>query len=132
MRLDQDQLLERLDELEFFPEFVSELDWYLEHYINCKNFEVVSRLLESGASPNSKNDLDDYLFHLLDRYQSEKSTAGELILSLLTLLLEKGANPNRVVMNNQRAYDYSVHRKLPELTELLLKYGANKELREFI
>ena len=132
MRLNQDQLLERLGELEFFPEFVKELDRYLEHYINIKDINMVTKLLESGASPNSKYDLDDYLFHLLDCYQSEKTTSGDLIFSLLTLLLKNGANPDRVVMNNQRAYDYSVSRKLPELTELFLKYGANKELREWI
>ena len=132
MNLDRTQLLVRIEEIEFFPEFKKELDWYLPQYILVKDLIMVEALLKAGASPNSKENLDDYLLHLLHEYEVEKTLSGKTILALFEILLEYGANPNRVVMNNQRAYDYTLSRRLNVLKDLLLAYGATIEKREWI
>jgi len=132
MQLDRVELLDKLRELEYFPEFTEELDHYLPKYIRDKDLEVVQVLLKAGANPNPKESLNCYLLGLLFEYQAVKTTAGEAVLELLQILLEYGANPNRIVMNNQRAYDYSVSKKHPEVEKILLKHGAIRELRKWL
>jgi ankyrin repeat protein len=130
--LSKQDLIEKLEEIEFFPELKSELDKYLSNFIQTKDLEIIEKLLTAGANPNSKEDLDDYLLYLLHEFEVEKNTNGEIILSIIEYLLKNGANPNRVAMNNLRAYDYAVGRSTKEVAALLEKFGADKKLREAI
>ena len=130
--LSKQDLIEKLEEIEFFPELKNELDKYLSNFIQIKDLEIIKKLLTAGANPNSKEDLDDYLLYLLHEFEVEKNTNGEIILSIIEYLLKNGANPNRVAMNNLRAYDYAVGRSTKEVAELLEKFGADKKLREAI
>ena len=130
--LPRQKLIEKLDEIEFYPEFKTNLDEYLPNFIHNCDIELIQMLLDAGASPNAKDHLDDFLFHLLHEYEVTKTTKGELILSIMKVLLKSGADPNIVVMGNYRAYDYAVCYNLYEVKELLENYGVDKQLREYI
>jgi hypothetical protein len=132
LRLSRDELLERLELIDCFPELKSDLGLFLERYVYNKDLEVVERLLAAGADPNATEDLHDYMLWLLHEYLATKSTSGERILALMEVLLQGGANPNRIAMNNLRAYDYARQYKLEPLVSILEKYGVDKSLREFM
>ncbi|MBB6343011.1 hypothetical protein HNP49_003205 [Pseudomonas fluvialis] len=118
--LTREDLLEKLENIEFYDEVKADLDFYLSHYILTKDLPSIQKLLAAGANPNPENDLDDYILYLLHEYQVEKSTRGTLILEITEMLLKYGANPNRVTTNNLRAYDYSVtQHKCAEFSQLL-------------
>lgn len=126
----KDDLLAQLENIELYPELLEYFDYFLAQYVRARDLEVVKKLLEAGANPNARDDLDDYLLYLMHEYEVTKSSDGERVLALMAMLLEYGANANRVVMNNLRAYDYSVSLKVPPVKELLEKYGADKKLRK--
>ncbi len=130
--LNRDQLKERIEELVLSPELISELNIYLNEYIRKIDLEIVNLLLQAGADPNPKQDLDDYLFYLYDEYRITKSTTGEIVLELMNELLKAGANPNRVWCNNYRAYDYAVENNVTAVKELLENHGVDKKLRKYI
>jgi hypothetical protein len=130
--LDRETIIERLNELELWPELKEELDVYLVNAVYSKDFLLIQSLLKADANPNPKDDLDCYIHHLLHEYQVEKTTKGSLILSIVELLLKYGANPNRVWCNNQRAYDYAKAWHVSPFVELLEKYGADTKEREYI
>ncbi|UZE97193.1 hypothetical protein [Alkalimarinus alittae] len=127
--MERQELLDTIEEIEFFPERKDELFSYLENYLHKKDFEVIEKLLRAGAQPNSKDALSDYFLYLLHEYQVEKAINGSLILTIIDLLLKHGGNPNRVAMNNWRAYDYAVAYEVSEVANLLLRYGAKPEIR---
>ncbi|WP_020405016.1 ankyrin repeat domain-containing protein [Hahella ganghwensis] len=130
MNPDREEILEKLEEIEFWPDLKKQLENYLACAIGQKDIESIKALLKAGANPNPIDDLDDHLHHLLHEYQVEKTTKGELILSIVEALLKYGANPNRVWSNNLRAYDYAVSWNVGAIVELLENYGADKELRK--
>lgn len=130
--LNRDLLQERLEEIEFWPELISELSFYLSKYVREKDLNLVRLLLKAGADPNPKQDLEDYLFYLYDEYVITKSTTGDIVLELMNELLKAGANPNRVWCNNYRAYDYAVENNVSPIKELLENYGADKMLRKYM
>jgi ankyrin repeat protein len=130
--LDRETIIERLEEIELWPELAGELHIYLSNAVFSKDIQYIEALLKAGANPNPKNDLDCYIYHLLHEYQVEKTTKGDLILSIVELLLKYGTNPNRVWCNNQRAYDYAKAWHVSQFVELLEKYGADMKLREYI
>ncbi|MES9834531.1 MAG: hypothetical protein ABW139_20050 [Candidatus Thiodiazotropha sp. DIVDIV] len=132
MVLDRETLIERLKELELWPELEEELHRYLGNAVYSKDFEYIQALLKAGANPNPKDNLDCYIQHYLHEYQVEKTTKGRLILEIVELLLKYGANPNRVWCNNQRAYDYAKAWHVSPFVELLKKYGADTKEREYI
>jgi len=129
---DKEEILEKLDEIEFWPELKEQLEPYLDNAIGLKDIEFIEALLKAGANPNPRDNLNCHLHHLLHEYQVEKTTRGDLVLSIIELLLKFGANPNRVWCNNLRAYDYAVSWNVGPVIELLEQYGANKELRESV
>jgi ankyrin repeat protein len=53
--------------------------------VRNQNTAEVKRLLDIGGSPNEKNEMGDYLLH---------DAVLEADLATVTLLLERGANPN--------------------------------------
>jgi len=126
----KEEILTKLEEIEFWPDLKAQLEFYLDNAINLKDIDFIETLLKAGANPNPKEGLNCHLHHLLHEYQVEKTTKGEMILSIIELLLKFGANPNRVWGNNLRAYDYAVSWKIGPVIEVLEKYGADKELRE--
>jgi len=130
--LSREALLEQLKELDFRPELAADLNLYLKNYLFNKDLQLIKALLESGADPNPKSDLDCWLHHFLHEYLSNRILNGELILCIVELLLKHGANPNRVWCNNQRAYDYAIEYKITPFSILLEQYGASTELREYI
>lgn len=130
--LSREDLLGQIGEIEFRPDLAPDLDFNLENYLYTKDLEMISVLLQSGANPNPKNDLDCWLQHFLHEYISNRTLHGEIILSIVETLLKHGTNPNRVWANNQRAYDYAIDYKVEPFVLLLEKYGANTELREYI
>ena len=130
--LTRETLIEKIQEIEFWPELLDDLNFYLRSYLDRKDLEVIRLLLSIGANPNPDDDLDCYLTHLLYEYRSNKTLHGDLILSIMELLLVAGADANRVWCNNYRAYDYAVYWNLQPIAKLLEKYGANKKLRDYI
>jgi hypothetical protein len=131
--LERSELLNALEELEFFPELKKELSVYLYQYVHQSDLEMIQLLLKAGANPNPKENLDCYLHHLLHEYIVTKSTKGEYILQIARSLLAAGANPNRVWSNNWRAYDYAADDNyVSEYAALLLEYGADPFIREKI
>ena len=130
--LSREELLDKISELEFYPELTTDLGIYLQNYLFGKDLQVVKALLVAGANPNPESNLDCWLHHFLHEYRSNKTLHGELILAIVETLLEHGANPNRVWCNNLRAYDYALSYEVLPFTSLLEKYGANTELRESI
>lgn len=132
MKLERESLLERLDEIELWPELIGELNLYLGDAIQAKDIALIKPLLHSGANPNPKANLDCYLYYLLHEYQVEKVLNGELILSIFELILQNGANPNRVWGNNLRAYDYAIAWGVEPISNLLEQYGADRNLRDVI
>ncbi len=130
--MNRQDILNILDEMEFFPEKREEVFSYLPDFIHSLDLEVIGKLLEAGASPHAKDNLADYLYYLLSEYQSTYLLHGKAILAIMELLLKAGANPNGVWSNNWRAYDYAVAYKIPEIVELLNRYGASQSLREKI
>jgi hypothetical protein len=130
--LTKEELIEKLEEIELYPELKKGLGEYLSDYVHQKDLKVVTKLLKAGANPNSAEGLNDYLLYLLHEYEVEKNTNGELVLLIMKTLLENGANPNRVAMNNLRAYDYAVAHNTIKVAKLLREYEVNVELREVI
>jgi ankyrin repeat protein len=130
--LDRETIIERLKEIELWEELKGELHFLLANAIASKDYEYIEALLKAGANPNPKDDLDCHIQYLLHEFKVEKTTKGELILSIVELLLQHGANPNRVWCNNQRAYDYAVSWNVSPFAKLLEKYGADTKLREYI
>ena len=130
--MSRDELIERIEEIAIWPEIRSGLDNYINQYVHVKDKEMVKHLLEAGADPNPKEDLDCYLHHLFHEYKASKTTAGDRILELLKVLLEAGADPNRVWCNNWRAYDYAATEGVEPVSRLLEKYGADRAIREYI
>ncbi len=130
--LTREILIQKLQEIEFWPELLDDLNFYLKSYLYSKDLEVIKLLLSNGANPNPDDSLNCYLHHFLHEYQSNKSLHGELILSIMEQLLMAGADTNRVWCNNYRAYDYAIYWDIRPVAELLEKYGANKKMREYI
>ena len=130
--LTRDELIEKLAELEYFPELKPKLDQWLPHYIYAQDLEVVELLLASGANPNPSDDLDCYLHYLLHEYSVSRSTSGPKVLEIMEALLCAGANPNRVWSGNWRAYDYAISHNVEHIARLLEKYGATKVKREYM
>lgn len=128
----REELKEKIEELEFWPELSTQLDWYLKDFLYNKDVEMISILLQAGANPNPKRGLDCWLHHFLHEYITNRTANGELILNIVELLLMHGANPNRVWSNNLRAYDYAIHWDIKPFSVLLEGYGASTELRECI
>jgi len=126
------ELLEKLGEIELWPEVKSELNGRLKLAVLSKDLEFVKALVRAGANPNPEHNLDCFMHHLLHEYRVGRSTNGELILELITILLEAGANPNRIWGNNLRAYDYATRKYDSPVRLLLEKYGADKNPREAI
>ena len=132
LTLTREELIEKLEEIECWPEHRHYLGCYLHQYIHSKDIEIVELLLKAGADPNPQDDLDCYLHHLFHEYKVTKTTAGDQLLKLMQVLLEAGANPNRVWCNNYRAYDYAAAEGVEPIIELLEKYGANRKTRRYI
>jgi ankyrin repeat protein len=132
VQLNREQLKEKIEELEFWPELSSQLDFYLKDFLYNKDIEMITILLKAGASPNPKEDLDCWLHHFYEEYMTNKTLHGELILKIVELLLIHGANPNRLWSNNLRAYDFAIHWGIKPFTALLEKHGVDLELRESI
>jgi ankyrin repeat protein len=132
VELTREEVLVKLDEIEFWPELKLQFQHYLDSSINQKDVVFLEALLKAGADPNPADNLNCYLHHLLHEYQVEKTTNGALVLSIMESLLKHGANPNRVWSNNLRAYDYAVSWGISPVAEMLEKYGADKNLREAI
>ena len=130
--LNRTELLEKIEEIKFWPELVPFLKYYLEHYIEVLDEYMVQKLLENGADPNPDNELHCHLGCLLHEYRVVYTTGSKSILKIMELLLMYGADPNRIWMNNLRAYDYAVRNNENEITDLLEKYGAYKYSREKI
>lgn len=126
------EILDTLIYLEYFPEKKETVFSYLEDYIHKMDVEMIDKLLEAGASPQAKDELSDYLHHLLSEYQTSKTLHGEKILIITEALLRAGANPNGVWCNNWRAYDYAVENGINEMKELLEKYGAETKVRNYV
>ncbi len=128
----REQLKEKIEELELWPELLTQLDLHLTQFLYSKDLEMISILLQAGANPNPKSDLDCWLHHFLHEYITNRILHGELILNIVELLLRHGANPNRVWCNNLRAYDYAIEYEIKPFAEILKEYGVNPELRESI
>ena len=130
--LTREELKETVEELAFHPEVRRHLDSYLNQYVHAKDLEMVKLLLKAGANPNPIDNLDCYLHHLLHEYEATKTTSGEMVLSLMGVLLEGGASPNRPWCNNWRAYDYAASQNIEPVATLLLQYGADPKIREYV
>lgn len=130
--MNRQDILDFLDEIEFFPEKREEVFSYLQDFICSLDLEVVGKLLEAGASPQAKDNLSDYLYYLLNEYQNTHTLHGDRILLLMEMLLKAGANPDGIWCNNWRAYDYAVAYEISEIIELLKKYGASQVGRQKI
>ena len=128
--LDRHELIQKLNEIELWPEILSDLDFYLEHSLSLLDLELIKILLQHGANPSAKEDIDCFLHDLLHKYLANKTLKGDLILSVMEELLKAGANPNRIWSNNLRAYDYAKTWGVQAISDLLEKYGVDKELRE--
>lgn len=126
------ELLDQLDDLIISGELDFPLDSYLYKAISEKKISAIKKLIQAGANPDGPEPLKNYLLLLMHEYQVERTLHGEDIIKVMEVLLENGANPNLVAMNNLRAYDYCVSYGLSELSEVLLKHGASPELREAI
>lgn len=125
--LTRNELVEKLEEIEFWPELEPHLDCYLDHYIHAKDVEIIRMLVNAGANPNPKSGADCYLRGLLHEYHATRSLKGALVIEIMELLLEFGADPNRVWGCNLRAYDLC---DVPVITQLLERYGADPAARE--
>lgn len=127
--LSKHELIEKLEEIEYWPELVPDLDSYLDSYIHAKDVDMVRQLLLAGANPNPDNSGNCYLFHLLHEYHANRTLKGAVVLQIVELLLQFGADPNRIWGCNLRAYDMC---DVPAIAQLLEKYGADPTPREAI
>ena len=84
--MNREDILEKFEEIEFFSELKSEIFSYLPDYIYSEDLYMVRKLVKAGASPNSKDNTDDYLHHLLSVYQVTRSSKGDIILELMIML----------------------------------------------
>lgn len=128
--LDRNKLLELLGEIDEIPELKDHLNYYVARFVAEKDRYALERLFAAGASANSTDPLDDYLRLLLHEYEVERTLNGSEILAIMELLLENGANPNRITDNNLRAYDYALSHKTISVVVLLDRYGADRSPRE--
>ncbi len=128
--LTREQLKEKIEELECWPELATELDWYLQKFLYDNDLEMASILLRAGVNRTPNGDLSCWLFPFLQEYMTNRTLHGELILNIVELLLRYGANPNQVWSNNLRAYDYAIYWGIEPFSTLLEKHGANPQLRE--
>ena len=132
LTLTREELIEKLEEIECWPEVLPDLNNYLNQYVQSKDVELVRLLLNAGADPNPEDQLDCYLHQLFHEYKVTQTTAGDRILELMKVMLEAGANPNRVWCNNWRAYDYAATEGVEPVARLLEQCGADSTIREYI
>lgn len=131
--LTRDDLLENLDTYRDEPEFVALRNAYLQNAVHTKDVRLVTALLDAGAGPDICEPWGDSLLHyLVHEFQVLRSTQGKTIVTILELLITKGANPEQVGANNWRALDIAIDRELHELVSLFVRHGANPAQREFI
>jgi hypothetical protein len=126
------ELFDLLSDIELYPELRADFSAYMGNFINHADTEAVARLLAAGASPTSSIAHDDYLYILYHQYQVNRTLRGDTILRLMEMLLSHGADPNRIIDNNLRVYDLASGHGENEVRLLLVKYGAERQLRKVL
>ena len=88
-------------------------------------YHVIKYLLENGADPNKpakdNENSQTPIYEAVRQFHKNQS----IYFQLISLLLEKGANPN-VIYNEESPLTLAIHKhKNFELIKLLIKYGAD-------
>ncbi|MBK9494879.1 MAG: hypothetical protein IPO08_10125 [Xanthomonadales bacterium] len=129
----RDEILGDFDALRDEPGFLAFRNVYLEQAVQQGDLPLAKAMLELGADPNASEVADEgYLHDLYWQYRQRPSTSEHIVLSIATLLLEAGADPNRIGCNNYRAYDLALQSGASELASILLLAGAHPAERPFV
>ncbi len=129
---ERDYVVENIEYLIFEESFIKNMPFYLRMAVDNFDLDFLKVLLKSGADPDintwaqyaTRN--HGYLHELIHAYHSQRVTHGELIESMMKLLLGAGADPNRPGDNN--AAPIQICRDSSEsIKNLLLSYGASPE-----
>jgi len=94
------------------------------------DIELARAMLRLGANVDGED--QGFLVELWWQYSSARSMSGAAIMAMLSLLLDAGANPDRVGCNNFRAVDLAMSAGHDEVAGLLLGAGAHATPREFL
>jgi len=93
----------------------------LHHASQIGNREIISRLVQKGASINAVNELKQSALHLATTHSQ---------LEAAEALLKFGINPNIRDNRSEAALHLAAENGLTELAEVLLKHGADIKVRD--
>jgi hypothetical protein len=132
-KLSRDEILEHIEVFREHPDFVQSRNSYLQSAVYAKDLQLVEALLKAGAGPDWVSDTGEtFLHYLTHEYQVTRTSQGPLVLQLATLLLTYGADPEMVGAGNWRAVDRCIYHHIDEMRDLLVQFGANPTLREYV
>lgn len=97
------------------------LEKELVNAIRSGDLDTVKNLTEKGVNVNATTDLGDPL--------PDAILHSPLPIPIAQQLLKHGANPNSQDMFGQTALWYAVHKRNPDMVKLLLKYGADVNIK---
>ncbi len=95
--------------------------------IKMKKPEVLKALLEAGANPNSTG--GSFNTPALKMVVATSSIQTDMMLKMIELLLDNSADINSLSEDNSGVLHSAAYTARKEVIELLLKEGANKDLK---
>lgn len=90
-----------------------------------KNLKIAKMLLKSGADINIKHQGNSLLYSAVMNNYSPVQEKGEKNIDVVKFMLDRGAKVNDGQNGESHPLIFAVHKSDPEMTELLLKNGAN-------
>lgn len=114
-------------------EFISSREHYLRDAVDELDLELIEALLKARANPNLVDCQGaDLLQRLCRNYATGQTSDETRLFKAIELLLKYGADPNRIGPDKRRAVDRCIEKNVENLINLLVKYGADEKLRDYI
>jgi len=131
-----DEGVNDLDSGTYIPPLNKE-GWLPFNILGTEQIEKAKILLEHGADPNlTSPNLQDFpplmmaIFYGFSKkfdIDADDEAVGKAMLELVEMMLKRGANPDFEDKDGATPLSLALNSELPEVVELLKKYGATKQ-----